>query len=481
MYQIRELTNLRRIAEKFDVRFELVGSVPRRVLLSQFTDHFEANSLFSLSPYLSNVDLVHSGTRNLTPKIVREILYRLPFAEAFRWQVTAISEQDAYNEFLRLSSHEVPDNLLRLNEEGLTDPAGATRDYESRIFRFGYNENYDASRLRNGDLPLFAVLMYLRNLLQARPWLKGLELWEQPAMNAIRRAVADSASEQRIADLKSSQYLRNRFFFLFSAFASASPDSSYFEDVLGSTGLSALLDILIHRSDSLGSALQHVREEFRSRRARLVSSSVRKLPRTAKAASVSWEIEQDAITRLGRYLGGPAAQEESDVPLLVSSPIQLEAGFAAGSRIVGDEVHELLHLDVPITPVLSRIFSEYPEERLGVALGLCDLGSSDLEDDIDVPGALAALPATCSYRDGSRREGSALQIRINCYGFLEKANGILRRLLRVGPAAVRVFVLRPRAVGEPFDSESQFRRPGAVEFLEREDSEDTQLVLAGVI
>jgi hypothetical protein len=86
--------------------------------------------LFELTPFTSDVDLMHSGPSNLTPAILDEILADVPAAECFRWELH--SEQEVRRTFsAQAKSNLIPARLVEVGmqaPDGLLDPTGGADD-----------------------------------------------------------------------------------------------------------------------------------------------------------------------------------------------------------------------------------------------------------------------------------------------------------------------------------------------------------------
>jgi hypothetical protein len=472
IYDVGDFAYLKEIAARHAVEFEVIGSVPRRLLLSQVAEKYEPTSLFELCPYTSDIDLVHTGEGKQTPDIVRDIFHAMPFAEAFRWQVTTQDERKVYDDFLHHRSHRVPDCLLVLDKGGLHDPLGARLDYESGKPRFEYNEGYDGSGLPHKDLPLFAALLFLRNVFQARGWLPKMDT--QLAASEIEKAVHGSVEPTMVNTLLSDRYLQNRLRYLFGGLVSAAQDSEILQQACDTSGILRFVDMLKNRRSTFGRELDQIMTARRQSKTRIVPAALPESLRTRQSQIVDWEIENAALRRIATVLGPDANLEDSDVALLISSAIPLEPGIAACSRMVSEEIHEMFHIDVPLTIEKTRLLASFPEERLGVAVCMgCVLESGE---DIVFPGALFVVPSICNYRDGKRSEGGALQIRINCYGLLEHAGRLVALSGKEGQPTVRIIILRPRGSGESTEGEPQLIETVEGEQIENEMSQVFMLV-----
>ena len=191
----------------------MIGSVPRRLLLAIVSKAPFPPHLIDLDPFTSDIDVVHEGQPSQTPAIARDIAYVLPFAELFRWQVASRQERRQYDTFLAESAHVVPDNLLTLDDRGLHDPYNAGEDYARSQLRFELNKGYAQSELfrQRRDLPIFAALLWLRNALQAAPYLDGFDILAQPAIENVAEAVrATRISPTFQSSLAGSGYLKSR-------------------------------------------------------------------------------------------------------------------------------------------------------------------------------------------------------------------------------------------------------------------------------
>jgi hypothetical protein len=452
LYGVPGLSRLKEVADGLGVRFSIIGSLPRRLLLAAFAGDSTARDLFDLVPFTSDIDLVHDGPPELTPDVVREIAYTVPFSELYRWQIASTKEREPYTEFLRSGAYLIPDNLLTLDEDGLHDPAAAALDYSLRRIRFVPNAGYHESALylAGRDLPVFAALLALRNALQAAPFL-DLDIVGQPALEAIAGAVEFTASSPECSRrLAGSGYLKSRLVYLFTAMSTSARSGREYDVLLEASGLARYAASLHAIDEGIAIRIATAVDTARSGLSCLVSATVGDALFRAPAALANWIVAEEAANALMRFLRVEGMRSgTSDPAFLVSEPIALEPGEASCAKITSDEVQEFLHVHIPLSVEVARTVTGIPEDDMAVAISLCELEGNEWRD---VPGAVLPVPSVCSFRYAERREQSALQVRLNVFGLLERLHETFRAQGLRGKPGIRLIFVQPIGSGEKRES-----------------------------
>jgi hypothetical protein len=183
---------LGKIAEEFDVELTLYGGSASRAVMRLFYRPDDQFDIFDLTPFTSDIDLAHSGDKELTPKIRAAIHDRVPFASWCRWAVTDAQgfAEAAQNMEMGLR---VPLREIRFsNKQPFYPDAQVLEDLRSHTVSWHRNPAFaDSSYAREGKtIEVFGLLMamnvvadmqdiagkgLLRNELEALKWLHSRE------------------------------------------------------------------------------------------------------------------------------------------------------------------------------------------------------------------------------------------------------------------------------------------------------------------
>jgi hypothetical protein len=443
-YDVPGLEGLRGVAQRNKVSFSLIGSVCRRILWAREIKEYTPLSIMDLSPFLSDIDLVYSGPSSKDSSIREDIVNRVPFAEAFQWQLISNERKqdfDAAREFGPL----IPDNMLRLDERGFRDEFGAAEDLRSNRFRFLRSKNYLRSPLREkkADLEIFGAIMYFRNLLQvAQPANLSLEILAgQPGLETVAAICSDVPHDGTIELLSQSEYLRTRLFYLSAAFATAGSPGQV--ALMLDVGLGSVLNLFARRVPELATQLKGLSEA--GCRPLIISAHLRRddkdtrtdVFRTNMLEKIALSIGAQAQEVLEQSLSAPPPEDRA---LLVSSPLTFENGEGWYSEVAPGQFHEFLFLSIPIEQEIAECFDGVTESDLAVCAALHAEGPElrQLED------LVFSLPALCTIQRRSTSE-STLQIRVNCYGALIVAYKIYETLELSTTPSLRLAILTPKA------------------------------------
>src|ERR1700731_1417083 len=128
--EVPGLEPLADVCREFDVEITAHGSLVRRLYRKNVTFGRPLPDLFELTPFLSDIDLKHTGSSKQTAAIRDAILARVQSSECFRWDIR--SEADL-REFAADETHlpVIPANKLELATKagrGISDSCGGKRD-----------------------------------------------------------------------------------------------------------------------------------------------------------------------------------------------------------------------------------------------------------------------------------------------------------------------------------------------------------------
>jgi hypothetical protein len=449
LLDITGLEYLEQVCRKFKVQFIAHGGLVRRYISRL---HNQANSdlkrgetnLFDLTPFISDIDLVHSGTRQLTPKIYRYILEIIPFAECFHWELHSQEEIVPYKQAAQCSGI-VPVNLMSLStnaNDGLMDPWHGRRDIEQHSYRYIRNGFYKKSPLflKKRDLEFFSVLLYFQALLEAD--IQDEMFSNQPGWDDALSVIHDAICQETIIALQESAYLRARLHYLLKRISVASQFTNAFSDLLKMSGLRKLLNYIdIGPIWSFGLFQPFIEDLIISPSTNLVASGriggdFFRLPHNTSA----WKAGNDALEEIKilfsqqpvvlstgqeaptRYLG------ESQKVLLVSPSITLMPGKSPSSQVTekGDNIenpliNEFIHFAVQIDGSVAQVMGDLGDENLAAILTITAKSHEEKEYTEFFP-----LNSVCTLKPLSRpqsdKNNSLLTIRINCGALLERSH-----------------------------------------------------------
>src|SRR5688572_16128367 len=97
--QVPGLERLPEVCEEFDVEITAFGSVVRRLAQHLITKpKYPLPDLFRLAPFLSDIDLHHTGKADHTEQIREAILSRVPYSEYFRWEIFSTADLQSFRD-----------------------------------------------------------------------------------------------------------------------------------------------------------------------------------------------------------------------------------------------------------------------------------------------------------------------------------------------------------------------------------------------
>ncbi|KAA0593131.1 hypothetical protein J2848_005229 [Azospirillum lipoferum] len=200
IYDIAQLQPLAAIGRAHGVRFRLRGGVATRLVMQMDNAAWgRPADLFSLTPFLSDVDLVHSGQPKQTRQIMEAIQGSVPGAECVRWELWS-KEDEAAAQADWAQGNLIPARLLSIGDDPLgsvADPAGGLEDLRKRHFRYVRTPLYLQSPLfRAGrDLEVFSALLFLQTLAEAGISDNLDTLRAQSGWAAVQAVFADARSD----------------------------------------------------------------------------------------------------------------------------------------------------------------------------------------------------------------------------------------------------------------------------------------------
>jgi hypothetical protein len=241
---VEQLAYLGPIARRFGIDFRLHGGVASRVV-ARADGRTRPLDLFELTPFASDIDLLHTGAPGITGAIRDAILNEVPAAECFRWELRTEGEQRSIDRAMGLVGA-VPARTISLVDSiggQIIDPASGELDIEHGQFRFYFNPYYATSEaFRAGRaIPALSALLYLQTLFEAG--LTGDQLFSQPGWGQAVGAVQTCVEDEVLRQIEEHAYLRARFWYLaLNAFAAA-PTRADFQLAAESLGLNYLLKL----------------------------------------------------------------------------------------------------------------------------------------------------------------------------------------------------------------------------------------------
>lgn len=453
------LEGLGRACRRFQIQFTCFGGVIRRyvawLIAQQTSDTPEDIDLFGLTPFLSDIDLVHTGGSDLTIHIVRFLQADLPFAECFRWELRAVADNAVFRQAL-FSNGIIPANLMSLSTnagEGIADPWDGWHDIAQGAYRYIRNGFYPQSPLYQAgrDLEFFSVLLYLRVLLEAGI---AASQWEtQPGWHDAVAVIHDAQRDASVAALQESAYLRVRLRYLLKGLVVAARTQAEWNALLDLSGLRVLLqyldDYCATRGGEPTGETQGFLDQTRLTATRVLVSSGRiggdlyRLPHHTEAWATGSTAQMTLNTLLRHQAIEPVSQAkrrslgEGQKVLLASPPLPLRPGVASSSRLNQTIVDEFIHFAVPISGP-ATLLRNYQGRDLAAVLTLTTRQGSRSYT------TFFPLTAVCAWKEwGETPEdnGVLLTLRINCGAMLEIAHDLCARWREGKEPTVRLFVL----------------------------------------
>lgn len=455
--QIPDLAPLLEICRELDVEITAFGSLVRRLarsLISPQHRQEELPDLFQLAPFLSDIDLRHSGPPERTDDIRKAILARIPFSECFRWQIFSDEE---LREFTDDEAHRpvIPVNKLRLGTRagnGIEDPFEGSRDLRTGKFRLLRSAFYERSTLRRGyrDAELLYAMEYLKVLFEESAVVPAAVMEQQPGWQVAREIADDALTPALLGALEESAYLRAKFRYRSQALRAACRDEAAWQVAIGAKGLGpafqyvdeglpfAVLDFALEEGggsleDPIASSCRLVGDRFRLRVPPISEPHY-------EMAGEAWEAFR---------------QERHDFDILSKHPFP---ELPAGQRIVADTPEyefnlgpapsatgdEHLHFQLTLPEECASLCQGYGESGLAAFLLLTakeePFGRPEQLRSFAFPIATVCWLAQAQGSDGAL---TRLQIRANCGRLLEAVPDLLWQVhdTRISGYRLKLFVV----------------------------------------
>lgn len=448
------LEGLAKTCQEMGVTLTAHGGLVRRLAQARAGEaSARIPDVYGLTPFGSDIDLVHDGPPELTPSVLRSIASHVPGSESFRWEVRSEAEDVRFQQALQTSDI-VPVNLLRLStraRSGFEDPWEALDDIHKSAYRFIRNGFYPTSpRFRAGrDLELFAALLYLRALADAgRVGAENPDLLNvaKPGESAVRDVLTEAMSRTTAIKLQESAYLRARLRQLVRNLAVSMSRSA--RSRLPAIG--DLSDLLRYLEDQVP-ALRGMVAVFCADPSATIVGSERLGGDTYRLPPMTegWVTAEEAAETLNEAIRmlphprRPSLPEDHRV-VLASQPLAIEAGNVFSEDSLGesqDIEHELVELAIPMgtKPATSpdKGVQSHKEEDLAMIFALVD-------ETYKQTAAFFSAPSACTFAHLTSPTDSdqLVCVRGSCFRVLERAAGIVRQLLPVsGSPQLRIFLV----------------------------------------
>lgn len=425
LYDLPLFTNLRKIGDKYSLGFTLSGSSIRYFCLYQLQQKISPLSvvdIFQMVPFTSDIDLVHSGSSDLTSQIFNTLFQEVPFAEYFRWQIRSEMDNRIYADAMKCNGI-IPTNLMTLSSnsrEGIIDPWKGREDIANKKYRYIRNGFYQSSPLyqQGLDLEMFSALLYFRVLADAGIPIGQFE--SQPGFSAAKKVILDSTYSPHVRiRLQESSYLRTRLHYILKGLRPVIPDEEV-EQFIDQIGLKNLLDYLDEAEET-----SHLSEWITSwfdneGKSLTVSANLGGDTFRIGHTDSGYLIGQEAEGKLMGHLAKLEANSNSDQfartfklgegqkILFGSGVFQIKNGVSISSR--GNEfIHLAFH------PVVFREFIPdiYKLDKLATILVIWS-------KDQSFKPLLWSVPSVFSFAS-TQSSSSKLLVRINAFGLLEMA------------------------------------------------------------
>lgn len=438
--EIPGLGRLPEICERFGVEITGFGSVIRRLAFVMMSGKATTvPSLFDLAPFLSDIDLMHSGSPEQTPAIRDAIMAAVPWSECFRWEISSEATLKPYMD------DEVHLPLIPLNKltlptragKGLVDPFNAAEDIRRHRFRLEANPFYGRSALRasHRDCGILHAIFFLELLCEHG---NAESMDEHPGWQVCRDLI-DSSGDETAVSLGESAYLRARLRDRFQAMYAACGSRWQWEVAFSKSGLDAKLGRRgsLARYDYgfftsfdlrfLGVSCRLGGDRYRLRydTTDLLLDGILGGDQPKADGLVLWDSMLETHQPLSAISAHPLPQLASGQVIVGASVrVGLNEGAASGSVL-----HEHVHIEIPLSAGDARICAEAGDENLGVIAVLSAHEEFRNDDEVAPYSCAVPLPGVCTFRrlEGLSRDGDVIRARINFGRILEVFPGIVRR------------------------------------------------------
>lgn len=456
LFDIPGLEALTKVCEALQVRLEAHGGIIRRLALSLPAQKRSTAlpSLSDLTPYANDIDLIHDGPNELTPKVIDAIHDYVPSAECYRWEVRSHRAQKPFDSALRVSGI-VPVNLMRLTTvpgSGLWDPWKGLTDIEKGEYRYIRNGFYPDSKVyRVGrDLECFSALLYCLALVEANV----SDFAKQPGVSDAKDVLRDAQTIETRRSLQENSYLRARLRYLFTSIVTAAATTRQLIQMFQSLEVGGFLTFVNSAHGGLGQDLARLQTypiESICCSALLGGDDFR-LPATTGEWQIGAAAEQQCRSSLSR---ANVELGETQTVLLASPRLLIRPGVSLSSRETdvsppspGDRVaiREFIHFKVPLTSDHWYTLRKYKDADLAAVLAI----HADLDEFPESIGPISTIllpvPSICSVRGPGDSAGASdmgsLSLRCNALGLLENAQAICdSRIIQKCQPSLQIFVL----------------------------------------
>lgn len=167
---VLSLNPLSEVSRRLGIRLTIRGGLVRRLVRTAIYEPNDLNSedlLFRLTPFLSDIDIEHSGPREINVRVHDELVGSVPGAAAIRLEVRSEEDNVLFEESKEYQAF-IPVLSMSLSSDRFHDPDGGVLDIATRNYRYRTNEQYKDSPLYKSqrDLEIFSMLLYLKALLE---------------------------------------------------------------------------------------------------------------------------------------------------------------------------------------------------------------------------------------------------------------------------------------------------------------------------
>lgn len=451
--QVPGLERLPEVCEEFDIEISAFGSAVRRL-----ARHLSLQSqqplpdLFSLAPFLSDINLSHTGRPEQADSIREAILARVPYSECFRWEILSEAELRPFREDEeRLPV--IPANKLTLATRagnGIQDPFNGVEDIRSGKFRFLPSNYYYRSNLceQQRDCGLLHALLFLQVVCEHG----GETLPEEQPGWEYCKALIDPVDSDTLIALGESAYLRAKVVYRLQALRSVCHSEQRWGELVDDSGLwdwwpfrwpnwFPQLWLPINGEWSMWPLISSCRlggDVFRLSDSPMDDG-------TSSAESLWGSLSNDEpVAALSKH---PIPKLEKGQKVVAASPrFRLTPGRAASSG-----ANEYIHFEFQIHQPEAEFFKKHPLSDLGVLVALTG-------EERTSPAAerknqktrrhtyVMSLPSVCSVREYQFVNSEVIplmQTRINFGRILDVFPNLLLRagLTGIESHSLRVFIV----------------------------------------
>jgi len=450
------LERLPEVCEKFDVEITAFGSLVRRLAFHVLRGSGEPlPDLFTLVPFLSDIDLCHSGKTEQTPSIRDAILAVVPWSECFRWEISSEADRQRFRED-EANLPVIPLNKLRLPTRagtGIEDPHGAAEDLRQKQFRLIRSEFYERSTLRreHRDNELLHAIFFLE-LLCAHA--ADLPPESHPGWKPCCELIAQARRPETWIALGSSAYLRMRLTYRIKAARAACPNSELWGKLMRESGLAeALQPGQTRRTDQAATVLASLPSVVAAIAPDVLplisgchlGGGVFRLDEASQSESVpmgkaAWDEIREMHVWPEAFSRRPKPELPKEQRIVAAGP---RIGFIEGQAPSGGG-GEHVHVEFALRKEERQAAAGFPSENLGVLAVLSGAENIGTKRD-QWHSYVATPPAICERRIFRRaaEEITLLRAQVNLGKLLEVFPELLRRtgLSKANEFALQLFIV----------------------------------------